>query len=178
MSLQNINKLISSFFVFMNPEISWQEIKVNVKCKCSRRRGTLLMEMFMSHVAFWICRGRSMQTLPLFKTHHQRLVAEHQRSVICFWNTPIRKHWQCLSNNGKDNYLEFILFSYYSWWENLFWFTYFLYFFGKMLDNERKWFTYRSLEWDQTGAVLLSGAKTWRDSEDVMYHIWLWHDKP
>lgn len=49
--------------------------------------------------------------------------------------------------------------------------------FTSLLDNVHHFLYLQEFGWDQTGPVSLWGEKTWRDSEDVMYHIWLWHDK-
>lgn len=38
-------------------------------------------------------------------------------------------------------------------------------------------FSYRSLEWNQTRTVSLRGEETWRESEDVVYHVRLYNDK-
>ena len=49
--------------------------------------------------------------------------------------------------------------------------------FSSLMEDDLHFFAYRSSEWDQTGPVSLWGEKTWRDSDDVMYHIWIWHDR-
>lgn len=38
-------------------------------------------------------------------------------------------------------------------------------------------FSYRSLEWNQTRTVSLRGEETWRESEDVVYHVRLYNDR-
>ena len=49
--------------------------------------------------------------------------------------------------------------------------------FTSLLDHVHHFFTYRSLEWDQTGPVSIAGENTWRDGEDVMCHIWVQNDR-
>jgi len=46
-----------------------------------------------------------------------------------------------------------------------------------LMNDNLVLFSYRSLESDQTGPVSIWGEETWRHSEDVMCHIWVWHDR-